>query len=137
MKVMKRIKKHYNYILWGILSVHPNVVFAQGTITGGGTGGGTVAIQNPVAYPTFSAFMAAILDIVVKIGAPIALIMVIYAGFLFVTAQGNEEKLTIAKRALLWALIGTMILLGAKIISTAVCNTIVQITPGGSVTNCP
>jgi len=87
-------------------------------------------VKNPISYDNFPEFMAAILDIVVKIGAPIAILMVIYSGYLFVTAQGNDEKLTTAKKALLWALIGTMVLLGAEIISDVICNTIDDISPG-------
>ncbi len=124
---MKRIKKYYYIIAVALLAFFPSAVLANADGVGGS--GGTVTIQNPVIYPTFSGFMAAVLDIVVKIGAPIAVVMVIYAGMLFVLARGNEEKLTEAKKALLWALVGTVVLLGASIIANAIDATIQQITP--------
>lgn len=130
-KYMKKILKYYYTIVAVALALAPSVLFANanGVVGGIGTGGSSVAIQNPVTYSTFSGFMEAILDIVVKIGAPIAIVMVIYSGMLFVLAKGNEEKLTEAKRALLWSLVGTVVLLGAAIIANAIDATIQQITP--------
>ncbi len=51
-------------------------------------------------------------------------IFIIYAGFMFVVAQGNEAKITAAKSRLLWALVGAGILLGAVGISQVVQNTV-------------
>jgi len=48
-----------------------------------------------------------------KIGIPLVALAVIYCGFLFVFARGNSEKLTKAKDALLYTLIGAAILLGS------------------------
>jgi len=50
--------------------------------------------------------------------------MVIYAGFQFVTAQGNVTKLETAKRAIVYALIGALILLGAEAISALIQSSI-------------
>lgn len=82
-------------------------------------------LQNPlVNINSFSELIEAILDIVVKIGVPIALLAIIYSGFLFVVAQGNEEKLETAKKALLWTVVGTGVLLGAWILAEAIQTTI-------------
>ena len=66
-------------------------------------------------------------DIVLPIGGVIAVLMIIYAGYLFVTARGNEKKITDAKQALLYACIGAAILLGAWVISEAIEKTIGQL----------
>lgn len=80
---------------------------------------------NPLgSISSFSDFVSAILKIVVSIGVPIAVLAIIFSGFLFVTAQGNEEKLKTAKSAFLWSVIGTAILLGAWAISQAIDTTI-------------
>lgn len=123
---MKSMKTYYYTFLATLFALSPRMLFAQP-----GSSGGSGAIQNPLnsSFSTFPAFMAAVLDIVVKVGAPIAVVMVIYAGMLFVLARGNDEKLKEAKRALLWALIGTMILLGAQVIANAISATIADITP--------
>jgi hypothetical protein len=49
---------------------------------------------------------------------------IIYCGFLFVFARGNSEKLTHAREALLWTIIGAAILLGALAIATMIQGTI-------------
>ncbi len=46
--------------------------------------------------------------------------MLVYVGFLFVAAQGNEEKIRSARSALVWTLIGGLILLGATAISKVI-----------------
>lgn len=94
-------------------------VFAQ---TGFNTPGNT--LDNPIQADSIQALVANILDIVVKVGAPIVVFFLIYVGFLFVTAQGNSEKLNDAKRALLWTFIGGLILLGAQGLSSIICDTI-------------
>lgn len=63
-------------------------------------------------------------NIILPIGAVIVVLMVIYAGFLFVTAQGNENKITDAKRAFTYAVIGALILLGAWVIANVIKETI-------------
>ena len=49
---------------------------------------------------------------------------IIWAGFMYVVAQGNEKKIKEAHDRLLWALIGAGILLGASAISQVVVTTI-------------
>lgn len=105
----------------------PFIASAQGTGTGGGSTGG--GLQNPIAYNSFSAFIAAILNIVIAIGIPIAAVFIIYAGFLFVTARGNEAQLAKAKTALVWAIVGTAILLGANVLANGINATIQSIQP--------
>lgn len=51
-----------------------------------------------------------------------------YAGYLFVTAQGNPGELSAAKKALLTALIGGVIVLGARAILDVVKGTIEAVT---------
>ena len=53
--------------------------------------------------------------------------MIMYAGFLYVTARGNSSKIEKAHNALLWAVIGAAILLGAWVISQAISSTIDQL----------
>jgi len=66
-------------------------------------------------------------DLVIPIGGVIAVLMIMYAGFLFVTAGGDPGKITKAKDALLYAAIGAAILLGAWTISKAIGGTIDQL----------
>lgn len=82
------------------------------------SGGG--GLQNPLNACSFSALIESITRIVAQIGVPVAVFFIIYAGFLFVTARGSEDKLKTAKKTLLWTIIGVALILGAWAIARAI-----------------
>ncbi len=83
------------------------------------------AIPNPLGTITnFGELINKIASIVLAIGIPVAAVFIIYAGFLFVTARGSEEQIKTAKTTLYWAIIGTALVVGAKVIATALQTTI-------------
>jgi len=63
----------------------------------------------------------------------IALILMIYAGFLWMTSSGEEEKISQAKRILRNALIGLIIIMSAWGIATFVLNKLMEATGGSNV----
>ena len=76
---------------------------------------GFQTLPNPLGTTnTFQALAAKILAVVSSIGGIVAVFFIIYAGFLFVTAGANDTKRSDAKKAILYAVIGTAILLGAQ-----------------------
>lgn len=84
-----------------------------------------VKLENPLpSITTIGGFIEKLLNIVLKIGVPIVTIFIIYAGFLFVSARGNEKKLQEAKDALLYTVIGAAVLLGAWVIASAIQGTV-------------
>jgi len=96
-------------------------------ISGGSDGAGSGSkFKNPLGEGTteFSQLLVKILDVLITIGIPILVLFIVYAGFLFVTAQGNETKIEEAKKSLWWAIIGGAVLVGAKLIASVVCSTI-------------
>ena len=79
-----------------------------------------ITIPNPLnsSISSIPALIRTIIDsILLPIGGVIAVLMIMYAGFLYVTARGNSSKIEKAHQALLWAVIGAAILLGALVIS--------------------
>ncbi|MBI2096420.1 MAG: hypothetical protein HYT43_02190 [Candidatus Taylorbacteria bacterium] len=84
-------------------------------------------LDNPLKYDSIQGFIAAILDIVVNIGAVIAVFFFVYSGFLFVSARGDTEKLKTARATFFGTVIGTAILLGAKLIAEVIRGTIKEI----------
>lgn len=88
-----------------------------------------VKIENPLGSKINSIpeFIETLLNIVVTIGVPLVALAIIYTGFLFVTAQGNSEKLTTAKNALLYTLIGAGLVLGAWVLANSIAGTVEQI----------
>lgn len=85
-------------------------------------------IVNPIGgVEDIPQFIETILNFVLIVGVPIVALAIIYSGFLFVTAQGNSEKLTKAKKALLYTLIGAALLLGSYVIASAIGKTVDEI----------
>lgn len=97
----------------------------------GGTGSLTIqtGIENPLGddLKDIPSFIVAIINIVLLIGVPIVTLAIIYSGFLFLQAQGNSEKLGTAKKALLYSVIGAVLLLGAFVLAEAIKGTVDQI----------
>ena len=69
--------------------------------------------ENPLVFTDIQDLLAAILNVIVVIAIPIVVYFLIYAGFLYVVARGNPEKVQRASRALLYGVIGGVIILGA------------------------
>ncbi|MDP3996521.1 MAG: pilin [bacterium] len=90
---------------------------------------GTI-IPNPLGddVGTFEALIDKLIqNIVLPIGGVLITFFLIFSGFLFVTAQGNEEKLKTAKKALMWTVIGAFVLLGAAVIAGIIETTLTEI----------
>ncbi|CAN5703470.1 hypothetical protein BH11PAT2_BH11PAT2_05740 [soil metagenome] len=84
------------------------------------------ALCNPLKnISSLSDLLSAVLNAVVKTIAPIILTLaLIYVGFMFVMAQGNEEKIRSARSALVWTVVGGLILLGANAILLVIQSTV-------------
>lgn len=76
-------------------------------------------IQNPLNADNFGKIIENLAKAVTLIGIPLAAIFIIYSGFLFVTARGNEKKLEDAKNTFFWAVVGTILIIGAWVIARA------------------
>lgn len=81
-------------------------------------------LQNPLATDSLAGLLKLVLDAIIQIGIVVVTLMIVYCGFLFVVAQGNEEKIRSARSALMWTVIGAVILLGAKVIAEVINNTV-------------
>lgn len=73
-----------------------------------------VTIDNPLAADSFTELMDAIINIIFYLAIAVAPIMIIVAGFYFITAAGEPEKINTAKKMILWTLIGLLIVFLAK-----------------------
>ena len=101
------------------------------------TGGSNTTLVNPIGNSTCSnngtcleSFINSILQFVVYLGAIVVVFMLVYVGFLFVVARGDPTKITDARRALLYTVIGALILLGAQAISYGIQATVQAISSG-------
>lgn len=102
---------------------------AGGTPQGGvgGSSGGDTTLENPLQVNSLWDFIEAVLGWVVKIGAVLVGVFFVISGFKFVAAQGNEEKLSEAKRGFVYTIIGAVLLLGAWTLATIISSTVAEI----------
>jgi hypothetical protein len=99
----------------------PGGINPAGTTGCDGTG---VILCNPLGDKDIIEFLQDILDVIMVFAVPLIIFMIIYAGFLFVMDRGNNKNLEQAKRALLYAVIGGVIILGARVILEVVQGTV-------------
>lgn len=116
---MQRILATLSLVLLAPLAARADEVEVPPTT---GPSGGLV---NPLrGVDSFPDFLRAILGGIVDIGTIVLIMMLVYVGFLFVAARGNAEKLQSAKSALVWTVIGGLILLGATSIQLVIEGTV-------------
>ncbi len=58
---------------------------------------------------------------------PFVVFFIIYAGFLYVTARGNPGTIEQAHKALLYAIIGGLLIFGARAILAIITNTVYSV----------
>lgn len=90
-------------------------------------GAGKICDPLGERYDSVPKFIKTILEGVIRISLPVVALAVVYSGFLFVFARGNPEKLTKAKDALLYTMIGAAILLGSWAIAKMIKATVLSI----------
>lgn len=82
---------------------------------------------NPTTYSTIDALLLAVVGVVVQYGLILIVFFLVLAGFKFVVAQGNPEKINDAKKMLVWVIVGAFVLIGVYVIRAAVCGTVDKI----------
>lgn len=95
-----------------------------------------ITLENPLGgIKTLPDLLIKILEMVVTLGVPIVTIAIIWSGFLYVTAQGNQTKIGKAHLAIYGTIIGASIVLGAFVIAEIIKSTVEQLNTGASVEN--
>lgn len=99
-------------LLLALLFLLPGSALAQGVLV------------NPLNAGSIPELLGIILEAMVELGSIAIVLMLVWVGFLFVKAQGNETEIKKARQALLYTVIGGLILLGASAISQVLQSTI-------------
>jgi heme/copper-type cytochrome/quinol oxidase subunit 2 len=122
------MKKFYKKITSHLLSLMvfllPAVVWAQ---QGGYNPTNGAALENPLKAENIDSLVTAGMNIVIYIGAIVAVLAIIWVGFMYVKAMGKPDAIKDAHRASLYTAIGIAILVGAQVITTIITSTINQI----------
>ena len=101
----------FSFLLGLIVQLSPSTVSAA-----------SGAIINPIQAQTFGQLVEAIAKAITAIGIPLVAIFLVWSGFLFVTARGNEEQLKRAKATFFWSLVGGAVVIGARALAVAIVN---------------
>jgi hypothetical protein len=110
---------HYNNMIRAlsfILLLVPGFAHAQGGV-----------LENPLKSDSIEALLLVFVNGVIQLGAIVVVLALVWAGFQFVAAQGNQEKLQGARMTLMWTIVGAAILLGAKVIVEVIGATVESI----------
>ncbi len=84
-------------------------------------------LNSPIAATSLQEFFSGIVDVLIQLGVVVSALGIMYGGFLLVTAQGDEEKVANGRKTITWAVVGTAVLLGAKVIFVAIKGTVEQL----------
>jgi len=115
---MKNFVKVFKNIIILLVVVFPLIV-------GAAAGEGVDSGLNPLgSVSSLWELLSRAFNVLIEIGIPIAGLALVYSGFLFVSAMGDEKQLTSAKETLKWTVIGLGVLLGAEAIILVVQETI-------------
>lgn len=77
--------------------------------------GAEFVFENPFGETSdIGALVSKIIDFLIYLAIPVSTILILYAGFLYLTSAGNEEKIKTAQKALIWAIVGFAVILIAS-----------------------
>lgn len=108
---MKHIKKFF----WIGIVIFLGAPFSVFALNGeGGTPIEGFTLESPIGETSIAAILDNVINFLLIIAAPIAIIMTIWAGFLFMTGGGNQEKVKQARQTLFYVVIGVAVLILSK-----------------------
>lgn len=101
-----------------------------------GSQGGTFKLCNPLGVDDFCNLVKALLNIIMAIGMPIAVLFLVWSGFRFILARGSATGLDDAKRNFKFVILGIAIFLGAWTLASIISATIQTLDTSGTIQFC-
>ena len=99
----------------------PMFAFAQEG-TSGGLGGEFLSESGLTATKDIRTSAISLINVILSILGVIALVIILYGGFTWMTASGNEEKVTKARQIITAGIIGMIIVIAAYAIARFVID---------------
>ena len=75
-------------------------------------------IQNPTKFQSLEQIVLEVVNVVQILLIMATVLYLLYAGLMFVTARGEPAKITKARDALLWGMVGAALVLAARVLVT-------------------
>lgn len=104
--IIRFFKKNYPFILILILFFSVNIVYADSPPPTGGD-----SISNPLNATSFDELINNIAYWIFNIAIPLSVLMFLIGGFMFLVSGGNEQRVTQAKKLMIWSAVGLAICL--------------------------
>jgi hypothetical protein len=83
-----------------------------------------IHLNNPLSVSTIGDAVNLILSVVIRIALPLIILFFIWSGLTFIFARGNPTEVARAKQMFLYTIIGTLLILGAWVITNAIIGTV-------------
>ncbi len=95
------------------------------------------AFKNPFKeITTITSLIEAIINFLKSLAVIVSAILIVYAGYLYMTSAGNQQKIETAQKTLIWALVGIGVVLMASAITKVIENVLeVDLTIGSNTIN--
>lgn len=123
-KFFKRAQVFAPLLITAVIMLMPLFAAAEATSAFAQCNGSSCQIKNPLAASNFCTLIKIILQAILMIGMPIAVVFLVIVGFKFIVAQGKPEGIEKAKEDLLHTVIGIAIFLGAWAIAKIIASTL-------------
>lgn len=103
-----------------------SITFAKQTVEDATTALNNVAGRVGVEQTSLTSYLGTIIKTVLAISGTLFFILMVYAGFRWMTARGEEDKITKARGTLIGAIIGLAVLIAAYAITSFVTTRIIE-----------
>jgi len=110
----------------------PSFVNAQDDIRGGLSAVGSAAGLGTTPKTSFVKIIATLINVLFSVLGVIFLILLIYAGFIYLTAMGETKKAEEGMRLIKYAVFGIIIILAAYAISNFITSRLIKPIQTGS-----
>ena len=91
-----------------------------------------IEIKSAINIPSVAELITTFISWLINIGVVAITLAFIYVGFQFVASRGNPKGIESARQAFLWTVVGTLVLLGGKVLVEVIKQTL---TSGGIISS--
>lgn len=124
--IMWRFLEKSLLISWIIIVLFfPSVAFAKKQITDAGSILTRVAEGTGVEQRDISSIVGTVIQAALLLTGIIFLVLMVYGGFLWMTARGNDDQVTKARNVIISAIIGIVVVVSAYAITTFVTTRLI------------
>lgn len=106
-------------VLAGVVAIHtvPALASAKDEICSGvGAASGASGCSTPEGSPTVNSVINTVINIMSAFVGVVAVIMIVFAGFRYITSGGDSSKISGAKNTLIYAIVGLVVAALSQII---------------------